>query len=450
LSLTDIAAQTPMVKNVLDDPTIGHTAAAKLCETTEASVRRYRKRSGWEAAETPTTPVDSDAPRARGRSAEADADGITLYSGPLDEPITAETGWHPVMRLLGIGDPEDFFVVEDTVRMSTWQQSARSEAGDRDSVQLYAYSCRVKRKSAEIKLAESELDEAVKRMRIRKQTLRRTPGTGLGEPVGYIHHQGDEQAGKSQGGGIDALESRELEVLERSLETVKYWMKKGVNVERIMDNAAGDRVENIFGHYPSQSRTVDTLRKQKDYATESDIIRCEAFAELGLPIDKVYTPSNHGEMRQVIGQAPYTSESDNFDLIIAEDVQRVIRRSAIADQFTWHIPHDEWLVTLEFMGVNFGASHGHKADGKNLAKWVKDQRDLYNFHHDFKMRVLLLGHKHHFHIEDISGTMLVQTSTLDAGSPYFEAGTGSKAIGGALGMLSGAHMKTGFDMVTFL
>lgn len=448
MSLKDRAAQVKMVSDVLDDPSIGHTEAAKLCDTTESSVRRYRAAQGWTSNPKPKEDVDEGSPRKRGRSADADADGITLYTGPLDEPITAETGWHPVMRLLGIGDPEDFFVVEDTVRMSTWQQSARSEAGDRDSVQLYAYSCRVKRKSAEIKLAESELDEAVKRMRIRKQ--RRTPGTGLGEPVGYIHHQGDEQAGKSQGGGIDALEKREMEVLDRSIETVKYWMKKGVNVQRIMDNAAGDRVENIFGHYPSQSRTVDTLRKQKDYATESDIIRSEAFAELGLPIDKVYTPSNHGEMRQVIGQAPYTSESDNFDLIIAEDVHRVIRRSPIADQFTWHIPHDEWLITLDFMGVNFGASHGHKADGKNLQKWVKDQRDLYNFHHNFKMKVLLLGHKHHFHIEDVSGTMLVQTSTLDAGSPYFEAGTGSRAIGGAIGMLAGAHLKTGFDMVTFL
>jgi hypothetical protein len=446
MALKDRAESEPQVKWILDNPEIDNVTAGEALQTSEASVRRYRKKSGWVRAEGLHTEAPVD-----GAEMEIEGDEGWVYTGPLPEPITDETGWAPVLRLLGIGDPENWYVVDDTVKASTWQQSKGLDDGTRTTVLLYSYRARIARRTASMQATEDEIAEAVARVQVRKTSNRRIPGSGLGSPVGYVHHQGDEQIGKDKNnGGIEELQWREEVVLERSIETLEYHLKRGTNVTEILDNSAGDRIENIFGHYPSQGRTSATLRNQKSYATESDIVRTEAFAAFDLPITKVYTPSNHGEMRQVLGQSSFSSESDNWDLIIAEDVQRVLDRSPLAEQITWHIPHDEWMTLFNFAGVNIGASHGHKADGKNLQRWALGQRDMFNFHDDFRMQIMLLGHKHHFHIEDVGGTVLIQSSTLDSGSKYFEAGMGNRSIGGALGFLVGAHFKTGFDSLTFL
>jgi len=451
LSLGSRAAKDQKIQDLLNDTTITNVDAAEALGTSEASVRRYRRAVGFVADSSPAV-VDDDSPRAHGPETTGTSDVREIYTGPLDEPITDVTGWAPVMRLLGIGDPENWVVVDDTVRMSTWQTSKRTEDGSRDIVNLYAYKARIARKTEDQRLGEDEIAEKLANMKTRGYRLtRRTPGSGLGPAVGWCHHQGDEQAGKDKNnGGLATLEEREFDVLERSLAAVKYHMKKGVNVQGILDNSAGDRIENIFGHYASQGRTTHTFRNQFSYAVESDIARTEAFAELGLPITKVYTPSNHGEMRTVQSAAPAASDSDNWDLIIAEDVKRVLDRSPLSDLITWEIPHDSWMTLVSFMGVNIGASHGHKADGKNLQRWALGQRDMFNFHEDFRMQIMLLGHKHHFHIEDVGGTVLIQSSTLDTGSRYFEAGMGNRSIGGALGFLVGEPYKTGFDALTFL
>jgi len=445
MALKDRAESEPQVKAILDNREIDHVTAAEALQTSETSIRRYRKKVGWSPEETVATDDDDKA------SLTIKGNEGWVYTGPLPEPITDETGWAPVLKLLGVGDPENWFIVDDTVRASAWQQSKGLDDGTRSTVIMYSYRARIGRRTVEMKASESEIEDALSRVRARKTSKTSWSGTGLGPEVGYVHHQGDEQVGKDKNnGGIADLELREEEVLERSLATLRYHLKRGANITAILDNSAGDRIENIFGHYPSQGRTSDTLRNQKAYATESDIMRTEAFAEFDLPITKVYTPSNHGEMRQVLGQASFSSESDNWDLIIAEDVKRVLDRSPLADQITWEIPHDEWMTLFHFAGVNIGASHGHKADGKNLQKWALGQRDMFNFHEDFRMQIMLLGHKHHFHIEDVGGTMLIQSSTLDSGSKYFEAGFGNRCIGGALGFLVGANFKTGFDSLTFL
>jgi len=460
--LKDLAEQDPEVKKILLNPAVRHTEAASLIGGfDESSVRRWRSKTDWkykpplEAPEVPgEDPPEDDDPESlmQGKaSVKITGDTGVIETGRLTERITAETGWDPVLRILGFDDPENWIVLEDTVTMASWEQSKALEDGTRSTIRLYSYRARIQRRTHEIEMADEELSDAVKRMRKKRYTINRTLGTGLGPEVGWVHHQGDEQAGKDKNnGGLQRLEDVEAFVLESSIKAMKSHMKRGANIVAILDNAAGDRIENIFGHYPSQGRTTETLRKQKAYATESDIARTEVFAELGLPITKVYTPSNHGEMRQVLSQPSFSSESDNWDLIIAEDVKRVIDRSPIADQITWHIPHDEPVTYFDFCGVGLGATHGHKADGKNLPKWVLGQRDKASYHDDFKARIMLMGHKHHFHLEDVSGTMLVQTSSLDTGSRFFEDGYGIKATGGALAFLVGPHFSTYMDSLTFL
>ena len=385
-------------------------------------------------------PPDPQQPKQRNRAEVlGDSGDLEVH----DYPVRLEDDYSPLLEFFGFSATE--WQVLEPVRGGKWQQSKRLENGDRDTVWLYSYRARFQRRSEAQILADDELDRLAARVRL----PRRSPGTGLGPAVTYVHHQGDEQAGKAEGGGLEGLLSREHAVLEASLAAVKRLRKAGANIEAIADVSAGDRVENIFGHYPSQARTTATLRKQMGFAVDLDTERLEAFAGFAVPIQAVRTPSNHGELRQVIGQSPYTSASDNLDLTIADMVRRVIDRTRIADQVQWHIPHDEWITTCELSGVPVGLTHGHKVSGK-ITDWVQRQRDYLNFHQGVRLQLLLMGHLHHAHIQDIGGTTLIQTPSLDGGSPWFEASAGQRSHHGALGYLVGAHLRTGWDAMAVL
>lgn len=78
-------------------------------------------------------------PKAR---ADVDSAGAQINNVVVNAPINGD--WSTVLALFNL-DPAEFEVVDDTVRMSTWQQSARSKDGDRDSIQLYSYSARFRR-----------------------------------------------------------------------------------------------------------------------------------------------------------------------------------------------------------------------------------------------------------------------------------------------------------------
>lgn len=450
---------------IASDLSISPTEAAELLGTSRASVYRFRLEMTGERP-VRKSKKDSKSPNDDMKHQPMEATGtendMIVTTGDLtqpidlDEPITAETGWAPVLRKLGFGDPENWTIVGE-VRIATWSTSKRTDDGDRDVHNNYSYRARIVRKTEEDFLSEADLDDAVKRMKTKRYVVKRNNKTVSKRPVGYCHHQGDEQAGKDKNNdGLALLEMQETEVLQASIDAITGYLKSGVNVTEILDNAAGDRIENVFGHYASQNRTTETMRKQINYAVESDIARTEAFAAFGLPITKVYTPSNHGEMRNATGGPHQSSESDNWDLIIAEQVKRVIDRSPMADQVTWHIPHGEPITLLNFMGVNVAAAHGHKADGKNLHNWVKGQQGEYAVHRDprtgerFVMDIILLGHRHHFQIEEVNGTVLLQTGSLDQGSPYFQYAYGERAKGGALGFLIGDGYKGMVNNMNFL
>lgn len=370
----------------------------------------------------------------------------TFQSGAHRIPIG--DNWDELLREFSL-DPEHFYVVDDTVRMSRWQQSARTKDGDRDVVTLYSYRGLFRRKTAgQIEMQDS-VESAVERLRKRsfKPLIRRTVGKGLSAPCAYAHAQGDEQGGKSEGGGIPGLLEREEATLENSLRQLKRLLAKGYDVTSIVDLATGDKMENIFGHYESQPRTTATLRAQEAYAVDSDLARTEAFATFGIPLRKIYTPSNHGEQRRKVGVDPPTSASDNLDLIVAENVKRVVDRLPIADQVTWHIPHDAWMTTIDVGGLGVGLSHGHKIKGKP-EDWAVKQRDYFRHHHDVRLDIIVIGHRHHGFIRDIGGSWLIQTPSLDGGSPYFEAAFGTRAQHGALSFLIGQHHPFGWSDLT--
>lgn len=374
-----------------------------------------------------------------------------LETGALTERIEDnEHGFDEIIRRFGF-DPAEFRIRGDSVSCSVWDQRARDvETGEFEVVQLYAYKAVCERITPEDTELDFEVQDAAKWLRKAKVKPNPPRRSRLRtEPETYVHLQGDEQTGKHEGGGLQGLAEREFDVIEKSVQRLRSMMADGHNVTQIADLSAGDRVENIFGHYASQARTTSTLREQLKFARDMDLARTRAFAEFNLPIKKVYTPSNHGEMRQNIGQAPFTSESDNLDLIIAEMVKDVVDETPMGGLITWHIPHDDFFTFFNLHGVGCGLTHGHKVRGA-VPAWMLKQRDSALFHNNFKMRVAFAGHRHHFFAEDIGGTSVIMTPSLDGGSPYFAAMTGNKASSGAVSLLVSEQYKLGWHNLAIL
>jgi len=449
-SLSDLADDQPAIKNFLEDMSLGHVDVANKIEKLgfkvgESSVRKYRKKNNLGELKVPVGEYEGPNQDTY-VSITGDEGELSVGVGQI--PVELDGDFAPLLEFFGLSS-KTFRVMDDTVRVSKWQSSKRTEDGDRDVVWLWSYKARFARIVPDQARFDEDIENAINEAKTWQPLIRKTLGTGLGVQVTYAHVQGDEQGGKSAGGGIEGLEKREEEALQKSYDRLKELLHRGVNIECIADVVTGDKIENIFGHYPSQAKTTTTLRNQMSYARQSEIRKTRMFAEFDIPIKKVYTPSNHGEIRQGIGSAPFTSDSDNYDLIIAEQVKEVIDESNLADQVEWFIPHDEWWTFFDLSGVQCGLTHGHKAKG-GIEKWARDQRGMFLYDKNIRMEVMFMGHKHHGFISDIGGTTLFQSPSLDGGSTYFEAAFGNSAKHGIVTVLVGAGHRFGWSDLVML
>jgi hypothetical protein len=109
---------------------------------------------------------DSELSKQKKPYAEISLDGGEIYTGVLEAPIADD--WSPILKSFGL-DPDVFMVVDDKVKMSKWQQSKRTESGDRDIVWLYAYKAQFTRRTTP-KITENEIEN------IRNRRQRRNDG----------------------------------------------------------------------------------------------------------------------------------------------------------------------------------------------------------------------------------------------------------------------------------
>ena len=125
-------------------------------------------------------------PKAR---ADVDSAGAQINNVVVNAPINGD--WSNVLALFNL-DPAEFEVVDDTVRMSTWQQSARSKDGDRDSIQLYSYSARFRRVTRDMVPVETVKRWRSNLLRAVKPAARKS-GAGT-----YLMLVADPQIGKKR------------------------------------------------------------------------------------------------------------------------------------------------------------------------------------------------------------------------------------------------------------
>jgi hypothetical protein len=374
--------------------------------------------------------TEENAPKSH---LEMGLDGGEFTTGALTEPIAED--WTPILKSFGL-DPDVFMVEGDKVRMSKWQQSKRLENGDRDIVWMYSYKAIFKRRMS-AGVSEDEFNKLRSRVQDWKP-IKRTLGTGLGEPCSFVVHWADWQLGKSAGGGVVATIDRVEESFEKTEQRIKQLKKMGKNIEGLVIANMGDPVEGCDGNYASQLFTVElTQREQLLLALDLWTQGIKRLAPLTDHTTFLSVISNHGEwMRR--GGKQVTSDSDSADAFLADTLQRIFAGSDHVDK--WIIPHDEMTVQHEVSGVPTAFTHGHKISGKEI-DWLRSQSIRLLREHGTEPRLWFTAHKHHVKGEDMGPWWRWQCPSLDGGSKWFLDMAGVWSTPGTLSMLVGNHDK---------
>lgn len=373
-------------------------------------------------------------------------DGGTFEDVTLDAPVL-DSDFSRVFRIFQ-QDPDEFEIVDDTVRMSTWQQSKGLDDGTRDIVQLYSYSARFKRKPKQ-RLSDDEIK--ARRAEVRKwkmpKGVRRSVST---EQVAAVINLADIQGGKSEGGGVAATSKR----LEDGLQNVDRYldrMSADYNISEIVLVNNGDPMENCAGNYAAQLFTVElNTRQQMNFVLDM----WEQYARHLFPrYDKARFVSvlcNHGEFGRMGSAKSQTSDSDNAGGFLAETLRRVLDRPEFA-HVEWTIPHDQMNVYADVAGVPMAFNHGHKIPGNDASgfeKWLNGQvRGDHNAH---AARIWQTAHRHHFAAWDMGSTSVFQAPSLDGGSKWLTDMTGRYSRSGILAYLVGNHAPLGWSDMAFL
>jgi hypothetical protein len=378
--------------------------------------------------------------------ADIGPDGGEFLDIPSTEPIT---DWSGVFRQFQL-DPDVFEILGDTVRMSTWQQSKRTDTGDRDVIQLYSYRAQFRRKTQNA-ITEADVTEAQKRAR-KWKLPRRIPGTGLGEPVAAVLNLSDMQLGKSEGGGYEATLDRLYDGLENFQQELAH-QRKRYNVSELVIVNNGDPFEGIAGNYASQTHTVQGgLRGQMNLVLD---VWSSYSRELFPQFDKgqfVSVLCNHTEFGRQGGAAKsITSDSDNGGAFLAETLQRVLTATPGFGHVGFTIPHDEMNVYYEAAGVPMGFNHGHKIPGSDAAgftKWLDGQVRGDDRARD--VRVWVTAHRHNFQAWDLGSTFGFSCPSCDGGSKWLRDISGRFSRSGVLSFLVGEHHRLGWSDLAFL
>jgi hypothetical protein len=369
-------------------------------------------------------------------------DGGELTTGVIRAPLELATDWEAI--LIGFGlDPSIFEIVDDTVRMSRWQQSARIASGDRDIVWLYSYKARFRRRPPRL----TDVDLAAISKRISKWKAGPPQIANTGAPCTFVVCWADWQLGKSEGGGPEATIERIEESYQMTVARLAELRNAGRNIEHVAVINMGDPTEGCFGNYPSQLFTVKMTRR----AQLNLCLDCwERGLEMIRPDTFVSTLCNHGEWARNNQGKSITSDSDNAGGYLADELRRIFKRSDQGPK-EWLIPHDEMVQMITLSGLSVALTHGHKiASPAKELEWLRGQsiRLLREYGHE--PRLWITAHRHHFRADDFGPWWRFQCPSLDGGSKWFADLSGMWATPGTLTLLVGEHDPRGWSDLAVL
>lgn len=357
--------------------------------------------------------------------------------------------WSGVFRQFKL-DPDAFELVNDTVRMSSWQQSKRLENGERDIIDLYSYRAQFRRKTAG---AITEADVDALKAAARSWKLPKKLKLMSGVPVAAVLNLADLQLFKPDGGGVKATMQRLERALEAFIAGVMRDRAAGVNVCELVIVNNGDPFEGIAGNYANQTHTVEGgLRAQMNAVLDVWLMFARTLYPLFEIRQFVSVLCNHTQFgRQGGAKDSITGDEDNGSAFLAETLERVLSVTPGLDDVKFTIPHDQMNVFASVAGVPVGFNHGHKipkSDASGFEAWLNGQVRVDKRAH--KARLWVTAHRHNFQMFDIGSASVLQCPSCDGGSKWLTDRTGKHSNSGVVSILVGKHHRLGWSDVRFL
>jgi hypothetical protein len=386
------------------------------------------------------------APTNKGQ-VDLTTDGGQFKDVVVDQQIADD--WTPVFSLFQL-DPGEFEVAGDTVKMSTWQQSASDGNGGRDIIQLWSYSARFTRKPKE-RLPIADIEEMRAALRAWKPPRRRPKKVDDSAPCTALINLADIQGGKSEGGGVKATSQRLTDGLENTQEYLER-VRKYRNVCGLALANLGDPIEGCAGNYATQLFSVELdLRGQMNFILDHWTTYARTLFPMFDEARFISVLCNHGEFSRLGTNKNQTTDHDNAGGFLAETLQRILSGRNEFDHVQWTIPHDEMNVFETLSGVPMAFNHGHKVTGngeKGFETWKNGQ--LAGNFEAFQARIWQTAHKHHFAAWDLGSATVFQAPSLDGGSKWLKDMTGKYSNSGILTYLVGEHAPLGWSDLAFL
>lgn len=366
-------------------------------------------------------------PKPKG-TAEVTRDGAQINNCVVEGEINGD--WSRVLSLFNL-DPAEFEVVDDTVRMSTWQQSKRLENGERDTIQLYSYSARFRR-------VNKDMIPAPTMKAWRKALLKASFPTKADSHGGtYVILVADPQLGKK--GTAEAIANWKSGV-QAHLSKARALKAGGVHVAFM-----GDETENVVNSYGNQPHTIE-MNRSEQMLTDFDL-RVWTLREallLGVPVSASSVISNHGEWTRNGGKEPVTTQNDNASTFTAHLVRRFFDglEEHGVPRIDWTIGESHPGVTLTISGVECYFSHGYIEKGRGSSTETRTraaiERQILGRTTDLgTTKLWFMAHYHHAYYQEFEGRTLFGCPALEAerSSEYMLNQFGVWSPPGMLGMV---------------
>jgi hypothetical protein len=380
-------------------------------------------------------------PAANKGSIDVTPDGAAVNNVVVTSPINRD--WTTVVALFNM-DAAEFEVVDDTVRMSTWQQSKATEDGTRDVIQLYSYSARFKRISADT-IPQAVIDEWRAALKVRD----RSKPTEAASGGIYTILVADPQLGKK--GTEEAVDNWKRGVT-RHLEAAR---KLGASVAGVHVAFQGDETENVVNSYGNQPHTVELNRsRQMELDFDMRVWTMREALALRKPTTASSVISNHGEWTRNGGKEPVTTANDNASTHTARLVEKLFKE---LEPFTklnigWTIGDTHPGVTVNLAGVECYFSHGYVEKGRGTSSETRTrsaiERQILGRTDDLgKVAIWFMAHYHHHYSNEFEGRTLFGCPAIEAekSSEYMLDQYGVWSPPGVLGMLVGEHERRGWS-----
>lgn len=347
---------------------------------------------------------DTEPALAAGRL-ELTSNGGSFTGIEVTEPIRGD--WSAVFARFNL-DPAEFVIADDTVRMSSWQSSKRTEDGDRDLVWLYSYSARFTRKQAESSVNLPALYAAAKSAS--------KPSTPPYQERATVIVWADPQIGKtgSRGGTAELIERSTL--IRKKLDA----LLDERSPSQILIADAGDGIEGFeSGGNPMFTNDLSLSGQLDTYGTE--LFEYINLAHAHAPVTVAGIPSNHAAWR--CGKQNLGRPSDDLGLFMHKQVARVTKAADMNVSWVKPAEYDE-SVAVDFYGTKIGLVHGNQFGPGQAVTWW--QKQAFGAQAAASADVLVHGHYHSFSASvagrnPVSGRQryCLGAPTLDNGSDWF-------------------------------